>query len=87
VKEKIRKILNNLFDALPLDAHREYVGTSVDQGNSDIYITVALILGWLMQSWSFNLYTVIGIGIGFHILNFLAWRAEPLHHKAMRHKQ
>lgn len=86
MKEKIRKTLNNLFDALPLDSHREYVGTSVDQGNSDFYITLALVFGGLLNSWGYSIYSLIAGGIVLHILNFLAWKAEPLQQKAMRHR-
>lgn len=85
--KKIRKILSNFFDALPLDSHREYVSSSVDQGNADLYVTLALVFGALLNSWGYSIYSIIVGGIVLHIANFLAWRAEPLHHKAMRHKQ
>ena len=89
MKKKAEGILQNFFNSLPLDSHREYVGTvEVDHGTADLNVLYGLIIGYIITGLNVD-FSLVGVIVAFlviHIGNFLVWRAEPLHHKAMRYR-
>lgn len=86
-KDKLRNVLEGIFSSLPLSQHRKYVGSKTDQGSKDFWVIAYMGLSaWLVGSYNWSILAVISLGFLVHILNFLAWRAEPLQQKAMRNR-